>query len=101
MEDINSLQEAISLAVSTNSSDARSTLDKVERCLELMKEQGIGAGVFTKPIFHFGYQICVRAGDKRGAQKYLLKELVAVRQSEGTDSPKGLEIEGLLSHLVP
>mmetsp|Transcript_8122 Transcript_8122/g.17557 ORF Transcript_8122/g.17557 Transcript_8122/m.17557 type:complete len:360 (+) Transcript_8122:130-1209(+) len=100
MLEIQSLQEDISLRTSggVKSKSIGSALDDIKRCITLMKEQGIGGGAFTKSIYHHGYDICLAAGDDRGAWSYLNSELTAVRNSEGIDSPKAIEIEQVLNH---
>lgn len=92
MCEINSLQEDIILLAASGNSDA--ALEAVERCLFLLEEQGLGSGAFVKPILHYGYQMSMATNDTNNAQMYLSKELLAVRQSEGVDSPRAIEIDG-------
>jgi hypothetical protein len=91
MCEINSLQEDIILLAASGNSDA--ALEAVERCLFLLEEQGLGSGAFVKPILHYGYQMSMATNDINKAQLYLSKELLAVRQSEGVDSPRAIEID--------
>jgi hypothetical protein len=105
MEQIRILQEDIALSssivtVSSSTSTATSSLSQLEdvnKCLSLMTQQGIGGGAFTKSIYHRGYAICVADGDVEMARSYLLSEYIAVRNSEGVDSPNALEIECVLN----
>jgi hypothetical protein len=106
MEQIRVLQEDIALSsslVTTLSSStsmatsSSSQLEDVNKCLSLMTQQGIGGDAFTKSIYHRGYAICVAAGDVEMAQSYLQSEYIAVRNSEGVDSPNALEIECVLN----
>ncbi|KAL7536532.1 hypothetical protein ACHAXR_009276 [Thalassiosira sp. AJA248-18] len=101
MVEIQSLQEEISLfsPVRLTAGKAAAALDSIRRCLALMEEQGIGGGVFTKSIFHHGYDICHATGDNEGAIEYLLKELIAVRHSEGDSCARAIEIEHVLTRL--
>mmetsp|Transcript_18626 Transcript_18626/g.34290 ORF Transcript_18626/g.34290 Transcript_18626/m.34290 type:complete len:360 (-) Transcript_18626:127-1206(-) len=101
MIEIQSLQEEISLlsSVVLTSDKATAALDSIEKCLALMEKQGIGGGVFTKSIYHHGYDICLAIGDDEGARGYLRKELIAVKHSEGADCSKVVEIEYALNHL--
>jgi len=92
MCEINSLQEDIILLAASGDSDA--ALEAVERCLFLLEEQGLGSGAFVKPILHYGYEMSMATNDINNAQMYLSKELLAVRQSEGVDSPRAIEIDG-------
>lgn len=108
MEQIRVLQEDIALSSSllitpsttttTTTTDASSSkLEDINKCLSLMTQQGIGGGAFTKSIYHRGYAICIAAGDIKLAQTYLQSEYIAVRNSEGVDSPNALEIECVLN----
>lgn len=98
MQKIHSLQEQIDLlAVSGHTEEA---LEAVEQCLALLEEQGLGSGVFIKPILHYGYNMSMAANDIEGAQAYLSKELLAVRQSEGHDSPRAIEIDEQMQLLL-
>ena len=116
MMKIQSLQEdialsSISMLVSSNKDSSSSSssssltineketsaLESVTKCLALMNEQGIGGGVYTKSIYHHGYDICMACGNVEGAKAYLVRELKAVRESEGVDSPRALEIEQVLN----
>ena len=85
--------------IAFQSSTGIAALESVEKCLDLMKEQGIGGGAFTKSIYHRGHDICIAAGDKTGARAYLANELIAVRDSEGIGSPKAIEIEHMLNRV--
>jgi len=91
MLEIQSLQEDIDLLASTGKSAL--ALTAVQTCLTLLEQQGIGYGVFTKPILRFGYEMSLATKDYMGAHKYLSEELLAVQQSEGVDSPRALQIE--------
>lgn len=106
MEQIRVLQEDIALSSSlvttpssstTKATSSSSQLEDVNKCLSLMTQQGIGGGAFTKSIYHRGYAICVAAGDIEMARSFLQSEYVAVRNSEGVDSPNALEIECVLN----
>ena len=74
MMKIQSLQEDIALSsismVSSNKDGSSSSsltineketsaLESVTKCLALMNEQGIGGGVYTKSIYHHGYELVV------------------------------------------
>ncbi|KAL9184566.1 hypothetical protein ACHAXT_012536 [Thalassiosira profunda] len=99
---IQSLQEEIAMFTSgPDSPDAKTAqLDTITRCLDLMKEQGIDRGAYTKAIYHAGHMICSATGDVAGAKEYLQNELVAVRESEGDSSPKALEIESIFRRML-
>lgn len=88
MTEIHSLQEDIDLLAVTGECDL--ALSAIQRCLQLMKLQGIGSGVFTKPLLRYGYEMSLRTNDLPGSQRYLLEELLAIQQSEGTDSRRAL-----------
>ena len=106
MMKIQSLQEDIAMSSSmvssstTNKDDGNSSpqLESVKECLELMDVQGIGGlGVYTKSIYHHGYNTCMASRDMVGARAYLVQELKAVQDSEGVDSPRAVEIEHILT----
>ena len=84
----------------TNKDDGNSSpqLESVKECLKLMDVQGIGGlGVYTKSIYHHGYNTCMASRDMVGARAYLVQELKAVQDSEGVDSPRAVEIEHILT----
>ena len=101
MVEIQSLQQDIDWSSSMISKDSagslETSLESIKKCLELMHEQGIGGGVYTKTIHHHGYTICMASGDIDRAKSYLLRELKAVQESEGVDSPRAVEIEHVLN----
>ncbi|KAL7530447.1 hypothetical protein ACHAWF_003381 [Thalassiosira exigua] len=99
MAQIQSLQEDTAFFSLTKmaAKDASAALESVEKCLALMNEQGIGGPVFTKSLYHRGHDICMAAGDSEGAISYLGRELKAVQDSEGIDSPKAIKIESVLN----
>ena len=96
MMQIKMLQDEIALSAGLISKNGTSS---IEKCLALMNEQGIGGGVFTKSLYHQGYEICTAAGDSEGARSYLGRELIAVCHSEGVGSPKAIEIEDMMNYI--
>lgn len=99
MIEIQNLQEDIAQQSSSglvSKINVEGQLASVTKCLALMKQQGLGGGAFTKSVLHHGYDICVADGDYIGAREYLNNELIAVRDSEGVDSSKAIEIEEAL-----
>jgi hypothetical protein len=125
MLEIGNLQERIGLLTSCGQYDA--AMEAIDACLLKLEAQGIGTGTFTKPILHYGYQVSLimarHANDGGGdtgsgddgekgnkqqqqqhheaiAKSYLTRELTAVQQSEGIDSPKALKIQILLKRLL-
>jgi hypothetical protein len=88
MMEIHSLQEEIDLLAVTG--ECHLALTAIQRCLQLMKCQGIGSGVFTKPLLRYGYEMSIRIKDLAGSQRYLSEELLAIQQSEGADSRRAL-----------
>jgi len=100
IEMIRSLQEDIALSSSLTGKDSGvKALSSIKNCLQLMKDSGLGAGVFTKSTLHQGYIYSLAAGDKQGARSFLVDELKAVQDSEGRDCPNALEIEDTLIRL--
>ena len=100
MVEIQSLQQDIALSSMISKDSANSvekSLESVTKCLKLMEEQGIGRGVYTKTIYHHGYTLCMAYDDAEGAKSFLLRELKAVQDSEGVDSPRAVEIEHVLN----
>ena len=98
IEKIRTLQEDIALSSSTTGKDANGkALSSIKSCLQLMDDQGLGAGVFTKSLLHQGYVYSMAAGDRDGARSYLVDELKAVQDSEGRDCPNAQEIKGILN----
>jgi hypothetical protein len=62
-----------------------------------MKCQGIGSGVFTKPLLvRYGYEMSIPIKDLAVSQRYyqhMSEEfLLAIQQSEGADSCRALSI---------
>ena len=101
MMEIQNLQEDIALQSSSglvSKINAEGQLASVTKCLALMKDQGLGGGAFTKSLLHQGFEICHAAGDYDGAREYLNNELTAVRDSEGVNSSKAIEIKETLNH---
>ncbi|CAJ1934015.1 unnamed protein product [Cylindrotheca closterium] len=95
MIEISSLQEDISMLAQTG--DPQAAIAAVERCLSLLKEQGISIGPYMKPILYYGYQIAIDGlKDIDLAESYLSKELVLIQQCEGPTSPKALQIQAML-----
>jgi len=112
MAKMNSLLEDIALSPSSSSSSSftsndcndsgvktSTTLALIQNCLGLMKDSGLGAGVFTKSILHQGYIYSLSAGDRQGARSYLVDELKAVQDSEGRGCPRSIEIQETLCRL--
>jgi hypothetical protein len=72
-------------------------IDNIESCVVLLQKQGIGGGVFTKPLFKYGYQVALMGlKDRRLARQYLVKELNAVIQSEGVGCPDAVRLDQML-----
>jgi hypothetical protein len=88
MIEIHILQEEIDLLAVSGEFDV--ALSAIQRCLKLMKVQGIGSGVHTKSLHHYGYEMSLLANDFAGSQRYLSEELLAIQESEGNDSPHAL-----------
>jgi hypothetical protein len=98
MAQIKSLHENVSLCAA--SGKAEEAIQCVDECLKLLKEQGIGSGVFTKPLLHYGYQIALtKLQDNVMARLYLEHELVAVTNSEGHGSDRAVDIERALEEM--
>jgi hypothetical protein len=69
----------------------------IDQCINLLCEQGIGSGVFTMPLFHYGYQVALMGlKDKKLARAYLLKQIEAVSQCEGVGCPEAVRLGQLL-----
>jgi hypothetical protein len=75
-------------------------IEIIDECIGLLVEQGIGSGVFTKPLFEYGHQVA-RMGlkDKELAKSYLLKEIEAVVQCEGDNCPDKVRLEQIFASL--
>ncbi len=72
-------------------------IDNIESCVALLQKQGIGSGVFTKPLFKYGYQVALMGlKDRRLARQYLVKELNSVIQSEGVGCPDAVRLDQML-----
>ncbi|KAL3898159.1 MAG: hypothetical protein SGARI_006743 [Bacillariaceae sp.] len=99
MVELNALQEDISLLA--QSGQPKAAIEAVERCRGLLKEQGIGSGVFVKAVLHLGYQVSlVGLEDQAMAKSYLDQELVATNMCEGVGSPNSIKIEKLLQDMT-
>lgn len=86
----------------TAASEPQKLLQGVDRCLELLKEQGIGgdAGPYAKNLLHYGYQICLRSLQNEAmAHSYLTRELISVNCSEGPGSYKAVDIQKMLDEM--
>jgi hypothetical protein len=98
MLELNSLQEDISLLARTG--NPKEAMHSVEQCLKFLDQQGIGTGVFVKPILHYGYQISLTGlDDKELARSYLARELIAVNDSEGVGCYKSIDIQLMLDDM--
>ena len=72
-------------------------IDNIDTCIKLLQIQGIGSGVFTKPLFKYGYQVALMGlKDRRLARQYLTEELNAVVQSEGVGCPDAVRLHQML-----
>ena len=102
MEEIRALQAELAATIpgGMTRADRVAALRDVERCLALMGEQGIGGGVFSKRIYHTGYEICMSLDDAEGGRWYLSKELEAIRDSEGVGSSRAEDIERELNGMI-
>jgi hypothetical protein len=99
MVELNDLQEDISLLA--QSGQPETALQAVERCRNILNEQGNGSGVFVKALLHLGYQVSlVGLQDKIMARSYLSQELVAINMCEGVGSPNAIKIQQLLDDMV-
>lgn len=98
MVELNSLYEDISFYAAGGKPEE--AIRAVNRCLELLGEQGIGVGAFTKPILHYGYQISLTGlHNETMARSYLERELVAVKSSEGAGSDRAIDIQSILDDM--
>ena len=98
MVQINLLHENVTLCAA--SGKAEEAIQGVDQCLKLLNEQGIGSGVFTKPLLHYGYQIALtRLHNDVLARLYLERELIAVTNSEGHGSDRAVDIQRALEEM--
>lgn len=75
----------------------QTALDNINTCVGLLQRQGIGSGVFTKPLFKYGYQVALMGlKDRKLARQFLAKELNAVVQSEGVGCPDAVRLHQML-----
>lgn len=95
MRKLHDLHEAIPTLVKRGKhADA---IRNVDQCLELLQQQGIGSGVFTKPLYRYGYQVALHGlNDTTLAKSYLANELEAVVQSQGIGCPDAVRLELML-----
>ena len=95
-ERINRFHDNLPLLTSLISTKA---LDKVEECLELLRQLQLGEAHFV-PILHFGYEIS-RHGlqDLSKARSYLKREVMALEHSQGDDSYGAIDTRNLLQKL--
>ena len=93
---INCFHDNLPLLTSLNATKA---LDKVEECLELLRQLQLGEAHFV-PIFHFGCEIS-RHGlqDLLKARSYLEREVMALEGSQGEDSYGAIDTRNLLQKL--
>lgn len=81
------------------SPDAQKAIDKVEECLDLLRQLRMGEAHFI-PILHFGYEIA-RHGlrDLDRARSYLYREVTALEHSQGSDSYGAINARRLLNRV--
>ena len=93
---INRFHDNLPLLTSLNATKA---LDKVEECLELLRQLQLGEAHFV-PILHFGYEIS-RHGlqDLAKARLYLEREVMALEHSQGEDSYEAIDTRSLLQKI--
>ena len=93
---INRFHDNLPLLTSLNPTRA---LDKVEECVELLRQLQLGEAHFV-PIFHFGYEISRHnLQDLSRARSYLEQEVVALEHSQGHDSYGAIDTRDLLQKL--
>ena len=99
MAEIRSFHENIGLHMASKPEEARK---RVERCLDLLREQGIGhpTGPHVAPVLHYGYQNSLTGlNDEAMAQSYLERELVSIQSSQGPGSYKAISLQRILSEM--
>ena len=75
-------------------------IQMIDQCVDLLREQGIGSGVFTMPLFNFGYQVALLGlKDNTLAKAYLVQQMEAVVQCEGINSPDAIRLKRLLDSM--
>ena len=75
-------------------------IQMIDQCVDLLREQGIGSGVFTMPLFNFGYQVALMGlKDNTLAKAYLVQQMEAVVQCEGINSPDAIRLKRLLDSM--
>ncbi|OEU23187.1 SET domain-containing protein [Fragilariopsis cylindrus CCMP1102] len=99
-----------------NESESDKAIKSVDRGLLLLQKQGLGSGAFVRSFLRSGYQISLNARTKKTtsttgttsneneneiknqnlARTYLERELIAVQNSEGIGSYRGIDIERTL-----
>ena len=101
-----------------NESESDKAIRSVDRGLLLLQKQGLGSGAFVRSFLRSGYQISLNATTKTStstigttgttsneyeneknqnlARTYLERELIAVQNSEGIGSYRGIDIERTL-----
>ena len=99
----------------SNESESDKAIRSVDRGLLLLQKQGLGSGAFVRSFLRSGYQISLNATTKTKtsttgttsneneneknqnlARTYLERELIAVQNSEGIGSYRGIDIERTL-----
>lgn len=102
MIEIQQLHETIALLL-MRKEEPRQIKQKVDHCLDLLVEQGIGnpKGPHVASILHYGYQISDDGlDDPMLAIDYLQRELLSVQSSQGRTSYKSLDIQHQLSIMM-
>ena len=97
MAEIRAFHENIMLQMSSRPDEAKKSID---RCLDLLKQQGIGhpEGPHVAPVLHYGYQNCIMGlNDKDLACSYVERELLSIQCSQGHGSHKAIAIQKLLN----
>ena len=98
MVQVHNLHAALPMTV--HQGHHQKAIQMIDQCVDLLRKQGIGSGVFTMPLFHFGYQVALMGlKDNTLARVYLVQQLEAVVQCEGIGSPDALRLQGLLNSM--
>jgi hypothetical protein len=104
-----------------NNEESVLTVDLVEQCLSLLRQQGLDYGCFTKTVLQHGYKLAQQQQQKQRqqdddddddddaihyhsgggssnssvAQDYLERLMTAIVESEGLGSPNAVRLEQL------
>ena len=95
MKQIQEFHDNISLVM--NQPDI--VLQRVNHCLNLMQDQGMDNGQPFAFVLHFGYQACMMNEKDDVAYSYLERELSCIKNSQGENSYRALDLTTLLKNM--